>query len=1563
MKKLNSIEKSIYINKRYKDYLRSSFCFGSNELQSLFESQLDQEELLKGPYVDVNLPFSRGLNLHQLIQEGVVCTSFSKLCNVNMDRPLYAHQEKAIRLIDSGRSAIITTGTGSGKTECFLYPIFNDLLKDVENGVTESGIRAIFLYPMNALVNDQIERVRNMLVSCPDITFGFFTGDTPETVSDNYRAKYKEENDIIIPNNELVSRKEIRDNPPHLLFTNYSMLEYMLIRPNDYALFSPTKLTNWKYVVLDEAHTYKGSLGIEISMLMRRLTALADKKPRFILTSATLGQQGESEEDIVSFGKKLTSVDFAVSDIVFSDRISLDNSKVKYMIEPDDYVKMKAGINDVLLLKNISEKYGSETSDNIQTSLYNILVGDGTVHQVCDILSNNPLSYRDLMKQLSKPLNEKELTALIDLINAAEKDGIGLLDMKYHSFIRPLSGAYITLDKSPKLSLSKTNEISNQKAFELGNCRYCNEPYIFGKILYSESTGLNYLVQNNEVDIYENYGDNSDVNLDYFLLNNSVTDSEVDTSSIEKYTVCRLCGCIYSNGNLNSAKCTCGDEYATTIYKVNQIKEIDNEYAFNNINHCPCCGHRSGSGIVRSLNLGKDEGTALVAQMLYEAIDNGEEQEKKTRKLSLSLNKSSIQQNNRIKPRAKQFLSFSDSRQQASFSAAFFDSSQTRLLQKRLIWKVIEDYNYSDIQIEQLISYLADVIKKMDLFSNGLSPQKNAWLAVLTDLLKVDGSYDGEGMGLYYFDLDLSTIDELLDEEDVTASYGQYNITKSDLLTIMKVVFDIFKTTPAINYAKSGLLQEERKEYLDYRRFDNYIAFKNPKKTSKDIRSFLPINSSENMVVRYVEKAVGCSKEEATQILDVFFNNFAIPVSQNANSADNLLIKDPNREAFQINSGKYVLKNYKSSKYYICSKCGRLTPYNVHNVCVVDKCNGSLSEVNPDEALANNYFRRQYMTKKIEKIVIKEHTAQLDRKTAKQYQQDFKNQKINILSCSTTFEMGVDIGELETVYMRNVPPSPANYVQRAGRAGRRKDSSAYILTYCNPVSHDYTYFTSPEKMISGVITPPCFDVMNKKIITRHLMSACLGYFFRLYPFYFENIERLVFDDGVEKFYDYCKSHPNDLNEYISEKVLPESQYNEFKDFLWFDSMDNQDEKMAYMVESLKSALKEYTSAYDESVKKEDHIQASYFQKQIEGLKKERVLDQLSKYCVIPKYGFPVDSVNLEIYNNGKIDRRFDLSRDLRIAISEYAPDSEVIVDGKKYTSQFISLPRSKSLDRRAICKCPNCSRYNVFVVSHDKCKYCGENIASQPTEYYVEPILGFKTGVTKESTRLKPQRSYLGEVLYLGKGNIEENSITLDNVLYAESSTNDELLVINKSKFIMCPKCGYSKRIKGNTALNSHNNYRQFKCECEEREYYRIGHSFQTDAVRIEIPRLLQSEKHCYSKALSLLYAFLEGLSISLDIERSDIDGLLVPNPKYNSYDILIYDNVPGGAGHVRRIMNKQTIIGAFETSLKIVSHQCCDENTSCYNCLRNYYNQSVHSKLKRKYAIELLESLLADIK
>lgn len=1565
MKKLNSIEKSKYINLRYKEYLRSSFHFGDEKLQNLFEKQLEGESLFKGPYVDLNLPFQRGKSVRELVDEGVICKSFLELNDIDFDRPLYSHQEEAVRQIGAGRSAIITTGTGSGKTESFLFPILNEILRDLEDGSNEVGIRAIFLYPMNALVNDQIDRVRNILRGFQDVTYGFFTGETPETASEKYRKKYAEENGTEIPINELLSRSEIRVNPPHLLFTNYSMLEYLLIRPNDYSIFESERLKNWKFVVLDEAHSYYGSLGIELSLLMRRLTGLASKKPRFILTSATLGEKGKSENEIVDFARSLTSVDnFDKQDIIFSKRIVLDAANLKYTVEGADYIALKNSIEDSNSVKEIVSKYTSTTSDKTNECLFELLSHDHNVYELYTQLTSGSRSFSEILNNYGSGIEAEHLIALIDLINMAEKAGIGLFDLKYHSFVRPISGAYITLGNENRLTLTKTNAIKDMKAFEVGNCRYCSTPYIIGKIQVNVEDGLQYLLQNKEIDVYENYGNNEFAKLDYFLLEGSISE-DVEADTIEEHTVCAKCGCIYPSRNLNARRCSCGEQYSTTIFRVNQAKANENEDVFNNINLCPSCGHRTKSGIVKVLNLGKDEGTALISQILYEAIDEGEQETHKAGKLSLKLKPIQVEVEHNQK--TKQFLAFSDSRQQASFFATFYEANHVRMLRKRLIWEVLVEHNFNDMTVDELAAYLTEKIKKNNLFHNEMTAHKNAWTAIMVDLLKVDGIYDGEGLGLYHFDLDLSSIMNELSEEDVAEEFGEYNINKSDLETVMQVIFGVFKTTPAIHYTKSTLTPEEKAEHLEYRRFDNYVALQNSRSVPS-IRSFLPVTGKENTLVRYIERTFGCDADKAKDILTMIFNNLLIQQSQ-LPGAESITVKHTTKDAYQLDASHYIVRNYKSVQYYKCNKCGSITPYNVHNICVRDKCKGTLAEVDPDDALKNNFYRNEYKSKKIESVVVQEHTAQLDRKKAKQYQIEFKNKQINILSCSTTFEMGIDIGNLETVFMRNVPPSPANYVQRAGRAGRRKDSSAYILTYCGTGSHDYTYFMNPEKMISGVIRPPYFNVLNKKIIVRHLMATCLGYFFRKFPDYFSNLDALVFGDGVEAFKNYVGSHPDDLNDYINSKIIPGGAYKDYRDFKWFDEMDGDDEKMSHFVEYIQGLDKEYKDAMQHALNEEKYKEADYYKRLSEALHKEDLITSLSKYCVIPKYGFPVDVVDLEIYRDGIKDNSYDLSRDLRIALSEYAPDSEVIVDKKKYTSKYITLPKTAPFPKHYFCTCPSCKKVNVYITDRDStCKYCGDSIAAAQSEYYIEPVNGFKTGITKESSRLKPRRSYAGEVSYLGQGKKDDSVLRLGSYISVETSSEDRLLVMNKSNFYMCPVCGYSDIVKSNYGnnvpriLKKHNNYKQFECGCEDLDRLKLGHTFETDVTRFIIPSLSISDvdKDGYGRALSFMYAFLEGVSNAMGIERNDIDGVLEANQETGSFDILLYDNVPGGAGHVKRLFDKDAIIRSLKAAQIKVSQECCDENTSCYNCLRNYYNQMQHNRLKRVYAKNVIEGLLA---
>ena len=1559
MARLNPIQESDFIENEFREYLKDTFYFSDKEYQQQFVKELDRQSLYKGPYLNVSLPFVSTKSINELIDEGKVSPLFREFSDIKLDQKLYKHQEQSLDKICSGKNVVITTGTGSGKTESFLYPVLNTILKDIEAGNNGPGIRAILLYPMNALVNDQIDRVRKILTGFPDIRYGFFTGETEERASNKLRERMSALAGTEIPTNEVLSREEIRDNPPHLLFTNYSMLEYLLIRPNDFKIFTPEYLRNWKFVILDEAHTYNGALGIEVSLLLRRLTGLCEQKPNFLLTSATLGKKDRDEKEIVAFAESLTSSKFDPDDIIFASRKQLDPSNIEYSVDPVEYSKIEESLDDIVAVSDILKRYINTDGLELPEMLYEFLVRDKNVYDLYNNLSIKNFMFHEAM-ELMAPNNfvkNEDLIALIHLINIARKNFKNLYDIKYHTFIRTLSGAYITLKPHKYMKLSPQYLINDLRAFELGNCRYCNTPYIFGK----EING--YLHQNNDIDIYENYGDNENINIDYYLLTDSIDDESVNTNICEENVLCGNCGFIYNVANKNAEHCDCPDEYKIKVYKINKTT------AKNNISECPCCGHHSANGIVRSVNLGKDEATAILAQILYKAIDDNEkEDDTSAPKLSFSISTPEVK-----KPKKnyiKQFLAFSDSRQQASFFASFFESNHNRFLRKKLIWEAIKKNDYGDIRFNTLVSKLEKTIKEGDLFPDSpIDSNKQAWVTALSELLNVDGGYGAEGLGIFYFTLDVDEILNMIGDEGINAEFGKYNVNKTDLANVLNVIFNVFRTSTAIDYSSSGLTPMERQDFLGYRKFENYIKLQKPKATKEsrngdfnndgNIKSLLPvIESHNNTVVDYIIRTFKCDRETAIQIISLLFNVIGIQgkLFEKASKINDTI--------YQIPTDKYILKNYKKSKFYKCDKCGLLTPYNVHDVCPTNECDGVLHECDPDEELKHNYYRKEYLTKKIERIQIKEHTAQLKVETAKEYQKDFKAKKINILSCSTTFEMGVDIGGLETVFMRNVPPTPANYVQRAGRAGRRDDSSAFVLTFCGNTSHDYTYFDSPEKMISGEIKPPRFKVTNEKIILRHLLATAFGMFFRQNSYFFENIETLVCEGGIEKFKAYLESRPEKLKEFIDNKILDKQTYNLYSDFKWLDVLKNSGDYLDNFEKSVTDLISQFETAKEDAKAEDNLVQANYYLDQIKKLKQEKVIQNLSKYNVIPKYGFPVDVVDLQIWNEGKIDQKYDLSRDLSIAISEYAPESEVIVDKCKYTSRYISLPKTGSFKRYYYFTCPNCERDNINEIQNNLtgCIYCGVSYDEKVEDYFIEPIYGFKTGINKESSTKKPKKTYAGSTSYLGDGRPDDTKLVIGNndYLSIETTSDDELLVMNKNPFFMCDTCGYSEIIKGRKGILSyqkeHLNFKGKQCSCSTLHPIALGHKFKTDVAKLSISGLGNK-----SKALSLLYALLEGVSQEFNIERKDIDGMVVRNMN-NEYDLIIYDNVPGGAGHVKRIIDKRMLVETFELALKKVEQKCCDEDSSCYNCLRNYNNQTYHKLLKRKLAIDALQEIFENI-
>ena len=292
-------------------YLKNTFPLSNEEIARQLNERLKHSSdslIAKGPYIYLNKPFVEGQSLKELSNE---FNLHPVLETIFPFEKLHIHQEKSLKAIKNGKNVIVSTGTGSGKTESFLLPIIDECLKANELG--KKGVMAIIVYPMNALVNDQLERLRFLLAGTK-VTFARYTGETPQSSSNVNKLKipraYTEKEkrdyferhiDLPLPYEESFSREEIIKNKPQILLTNYSQLEYLLLRDKDLELFNSDTL---KFLVLDEVHTYTGELGSEMACLIRRIKGLINHKIITIGTSATVGDE-DSKEIIKNFASNL----------------------------------------------------------------------------------------------------------------------------------------------------------------------------------------------------------------------------------------------------------------------------------------------------------------------------------------------------------------------------------------------------------------------------------------------------------------------------------------------------------------------------------------------------------------------------------------------------------------------------------------------------------------------------------------------------------------------------------------------------------------------------------------------------------------------------------------------------------------------------------------------------------------------------------------------------------------------------------------------------------------------------------------------------------------------------------------------------------------------------------------------------------------------------------------------------------------------------------------------------------------------------------------------------------
>ena len=498
---LQALAVSARIADRYASYLTTTFHLAVPPLREALHACL-RTECVQGPFLQATPPFALADDTRTLVRRGELHPAWEGAPPEIRERRWYVHQVAAMRRLLAGRHLVLATGTGSGKTEAFLVPILDHLVREHAEGTLGPGVRALLLYPMNALANDQLHRVRRLTAAFPFVTFGRYTGQTPERREEALRA-YRALHGHEPPPGELIDRESMRRRPPHLLVTNYAMLEYLLERPADAPLLEPPP-GGLRFLVLDEVHRYRGAVGMEMGMLVRRVRyRLAGEDLRCVGTSATLGRGAEDREAVAAFARELFEVPFAREDVVVAVRALDPAPPTTWTPRPG----LLQAVRDLVRGGTPPPRWGEtvrrfavpeevtgqvEAAEEADAALWHLLRTATPLVWLRERLAEGPAELRVLVRQavaagvLAAEEAEDEVLALIDLAARARPTPTSqvLLPSRFHLFVRALTGVHAALHPEPRVFLDpheRTEEEPIAAVFELGACRRCGEVLLYGE--------------------------------------------------------------------------------------------------------------------------------------------------------------------------------------------------------------------------------------------------------------------------------------------------------------------------------------------------------------------------------------------------------------------------------------------------------------------------------------------------------------------------------------------------------------------------------------------------------------------------------------------------------------------------------------------------------------------------------------------------------------------------------------------------------------------------------------------------------------------------------------------------------------------------------------------------------------------------------------------------------------------------------------------------------------------------------------------------------------------------
>jgi len=1539
----------------YRHYIDSFLKIRDPRVHQFVQNELDRGQLWPDPLIQLNPTYKSGTNVPQLIDRGILHPDCLPYFSKN-GKPFrfHHHQEQAFIAAQNQQPYVLTTGTGSGKSMTYVVPIFDDILRNPHI----KGVRAILIYPMNALINSQKEEFDKFLSQVPNspIRVKQYTGQE-----------------------ELAQKIDIQNNPPQILLTNYVMLELMLSRVMEDKLVASPDL---KFLVLDELHTYRGRQGADVALLTRKLQQRCGHKLLCIGTSATMsteGSRGDRRQTVANVASKLFGVAVKPNNVIDE---TLEPSIQRPYPTPD---QLQAAIAQGLppdpeqTLENfkthplsawIEMNFGLAEEDSHYTRRTPISLSTGA-HTLAEATQSPPDSCFQTIKQM--------------FLWGSKTKGLAF---RLHQFISQGGNVYATIEPQEKRFLTLEGQYSttgDRLLYPLVFCRECGQDYLMVNLDQDQNQ-----VRPALPTALEPNPEDADIQAGYLALDEPGLwdESQEDRLPDNWFKVLKKQGRVpkkeYQAAIPQKLRIRPDGSITESLLEGTQCWFIPKPFLT-----CLNCGvvHDRRKQEFTKLSRLSSEGRSTATTLLSLSTVNH------------------LRTASGISPRAQKILSFTDNRQDASLQAGHFnDFVQTSLLRAALNSALKASTTLSHSQLaSQVVAHMgltqADYAKQPAELGPGKRRNENAFEKLIEYRLYEDlrrgwriVQPNLEQCGLLkieYEDLEAVCSDQSLWEkyphptlQRATAAERHF-VIKAFLDQLRKeLVIDAAQMQPT---ALERLKREVDQAIKDPWKFDIDERLHEAKWASLDSKSKNPAKiklTPRSKIGRFLRSNKAWPwlpqpiQEQAYHSLILALTGVLVDLGYlNQEGMEIQLRIDAMQWAAQHN----------------------------HHIDPDPLTSKRLQGSENTQIGVNRFFQAFYeRDDSIQNMEGREHTGQVSNQDRQDRENRFREGQLATLFCSPTMELGIDISDLNVVHMRNVPPSPANYAQRSGRAGR-SGQEALVITYASVGSgHDQYFFKRQEQMVAGVVAPPKLELGNQELIQAHIHSIWLahtgadlgksmnevlelsldGYPLKetlrsqltLSP---EALQRCLKAGETILADPYCSTDLNKASWYTPE-WLPYILEHALITFdgacdrwrkLYRDAVTQRDESRAIVDRSASGDV-------TQEDRKDAEVQEREARRQIDllvgQLTKGKSASQLEFYPYrylasegfLAGYNFPRVPVRAYIAAG---DRGEFISRPRVVAIREFAPTNVVYYEGSKFQIAKTKIPvRGIEENYLRVALCSNCGYFHDGEgATRDTCENCGAQII--PDNYgnpaRLTRVLSMDTMLTRrreritcdEEERLKYGYNITTHFRYETQKKESASVTSPDDTKLLKLSYGETAKIWRINRGL---QRGQERGFKLDVTTGEWGKAKDSKNEPTPDSLQPEVHLMVEDTCNILLIEICNIPETSSEPVLaSLQYALQRSVQAIYKLEEEELASERLGKDRY----ILFWEAAEGGAGVLSQILdNPQSFQALANKALEICHFQEAKDTCTkaCYECLLSYRNQLDHPILDRHLLRPYLEQL-----